>query len=82
MDDPIIDLHSDDYFMGEALRQAFLQAPDAAARQPAFEHLQTRLFEYLPYIPLGQFDVATGWRKEVTGVLDAYTVTYWNIAKQ
>jgi len=22
MDDPIIDLHSDDYFMGEALRQA------------------------------------------------------------
>lgn len=67
---------------GEALRQVFLNAPDDAARQPAFERLQTRLFEYLPYIPLGQFDVATGWRKEVTGVLDAYTVTYWNIEKQ
>ena len=67
---------------GEALRQAFLQAPDDAARKVAFERLQTRLFQYLPYIPLGQFDVATGWRKEVTGVLDAYTVAYWNIEKQ
>jgi peptide/nickel transport system substrate-binding protein len=67
---------------GEALRQAFLQAPDDAGRKGAFERLQTRLFEYLPYIPLGQFDVATGWRKEVTGVLNAYTVTYWNIEKQ
>jgi peptide/nickel transport system substrate-binding protein len=56
---------------GEALRQAFLQAPDDAARKAAFERPRVRLFQYLPYIPLGQFDVATGWRKEVTGVLDA-----------
>jgi peptide/nickel transport system substrate-binding protein len=67
---------------GEALRQAFLRAPDDDARKAAFERLQTRLWQYLPYIPLGQFDVATGWRKGVTGVLDAYTVAYWNIEKQ
>ncbi len=34
----------------------------------------TRLFQYLPYIPLGQFDVGTGWRGNVSGVLNAYTV--------
>jgi peptide/nickel transport system substrate-binding protein len=67
---------------GEALRQAFLQAPDDVARKAAFERFQTRLWQYLPYIPLGQFDVATGWRKGITGVLDAYTVAYWNIEKQ
>jgi peptide/nickel transport system substrate-binding protein len=67
---------------GEALRQAFLQAPDDDARKAAFERLQTRLWQYLPYIPLGQFEVVTGWRKGITGVLDAYTVAYWNIEKQ
>jgi peptide/nickel transport system substrate-binding protein len=67
---------------GEALRQVFLQTPDDAARKVAFERLQTRLWEYLPYIPVGQFEVVTGWRKEVTGVLSAYTIAYWNIEKQ
>jgi len=67
---------------GETLRQAFLRAPDDIARKAAFERLQVRLFQYLPYIPLGQFEVATGWRKNVTGVLDAYTVAYWNIQKE
>jgi peptide/nickel transport system substrate-binding protein len=67
---------------GEALRQAFLEAPDDASRKTAFEAFQKRLWQYLPYIPVGQFDVVTGWRKNVTGVLDAYFVTYWNIDKE
>jgi peptide/nickel transport system substrate-binding protein len=67
---------------GEALRQAFLEAPDDAARKVAFAAFQKRLWEFLPYIPVGQFDVATGWRKAVTGVLNAYIVAYWNIDKE
>jgi peptide/nickel transport system substrate-binding protein len=66
---------------GEALRQTFLQAPDDETAKASFARLQVRLFQYLPYIPLGQFDVATGWRKNITGVLNAYTVAYWNIEK-
>lgn len=67
---------------GEALRQAFLEAPDDASRKAAFVAFQKRLWQFLPYIPLGQFDVATGWRKDVTGVLNAYIVAYWNIDKK
>jgi peptide/nickel transport system substrate-binding protein len=67
---------------GEALRQAFLEAPDDASRKAAFAAFQKRLWEYLPYIPLGQFDVVAGWGKQVSGVLNAYITTYWNIAKE
>ncbi len=67
---------------GEALRQAFLEAPDDASRKVAFEAFQKRLWEFLPYIPLGQFDVATAWGKDVTGVLNAYIIAYWNIDKK
>ncbi len=49
---------------GEALRQAFLEAPDDASRKVAFAAFQKRLWEFLPYIPLGQFDVVTGWGEE------------------
>ncbi|HUB43853.1 MAG TPA: ABC transporter substrate-binding protein [Acetobacteraceae bacterium] len=66
---------------GEALRQAFLDAPDDAARQAAFVAFQQRLWQFLPYIPLGQFDVDVGWRKQITGVLNAYITAYWNIDK-
>jgi len=66
---------------GEALRQAFLDAPDDASRQAAFVAFQKRLWEFLPYIPLGQFDVVAGWGKNVSGVLNAYITTYWNIDK-
>ena len=67
---------------GEALRQAFLEAPDDASRKVAFEAFQRRLWEFLPYIPVGQFDVVTGWGKNVSGVLNAYIVAYWNIEKK
>jgi len=67
---------------GEALRQAFLEAPDDASRKAAFTAFQKRLWEFLPYIPLGQFDVVTGWGKNISGVLNAYIVAYWNIEKQ
>jgi peptide/nickel transport system substrate-binding protein len=67
---------------GEALRQTFLAAPDDAARKVAFDAFQQRLWAFLPYIPVGQFDVVNAWRGDVSGVLDAYFVTYWNIEKK
>jgi peptide/nickel transport system substrate-binding protein len=67
---------------GEALRQAFLAAPDEAARRAAFETFQRRAWEYLPYVPAGQFDVFSAYRSNVEGVLDAYFLAYWNIEKR
>ena len=65
---------------GEALRQAFLAAPDDAARKTAFSALQTRLWEFIPYVPAGQFDQLNGYRSNVSGVLDSCFLAYWNIA--
>ncbi|HEY2133426.1 MAG TPA: ABC transporter substrate-binding protein [Acetobacteraceae bacterium] len=66
---------------GETLRQKVLSAPDAAARTAAFATFQKRLWDFLPYIPAGQFDVANAYRKNIDGVLDSYVIAYWNISK-
>lgn len=64
---------------GEALRQQFLVARDEPARKAAFEALEKRAWQFLPYIPAGQFDVLNAYRGNVTGVLDSYYLAYWNI---
>jgi peptide/nickel transport system substrate-binding protein len=66
---------------GEALRQKFLVAPDEAARKAAFEALEKQAWQFLPYIPAGQFDVLNAYRSNVAGVLDSYYLAYWNIEK-
>jgi peptide/nickel transport system substrate-binding protein len=66
---------------GEALRQKVLTAPDDAARKAAFDTLQRHLWEFIPYVPEGQFDVASAYRQDLTGVLAAYVQPYWNIEK-
>jgi len=66
---------------GEALRQKVLTAPDDKSRKEAFEVFQRHLWEFIPYVPEGQFDVASAYRKDLTGVLAAYVQPYWNIAK-
>lgn len=67
---------------GEALRQAFLEAPDDGARRAAFEKLQARAWQFLPYIPAGQFDVVNAYRSNISGVLNSYVLAYWNIEKR
>jgi peptide/nickel transport system substrate-binding protein len=67
--------------VGEALRQKFLVAPDEAARKAAFHAVEKRAWEFLPYIPAGQFDVANAFRSNISGVLNAPYLTYWNVEK-
>jgi len=43
--------------------------------------MHRRLWESLPYVPLGQFRQPFLWRSNITGVVKANTVVYWNIAK-
>jgi len=67
---------------GEQLRQAFFAAPNADARRAAFEAFQRRAWDFIPYIPAGQFDVFSAYRPNVTGILDAAFIAYWNIEKR
>ena len=67
---------------GERLRQAFFAAPDDAARGSAYVAFHRRMWEFLPYIPTGQFDVTSAFRRGVEGMLDAPFIAYWNIEKR
>jgi peptide/nickel transport system substrate-binding protein len=66
---------------GEAMRQAVLAAPDEAERKAAFETFQTHLWQFIPYVPGGQFDINNAYRSNISGVLDGYVISYWNISK-
>ena len=53
-----------------------------SSRRASFEALQRRAWEFVPYIPAGQFDVFSAYRPNVTGILDAAFIAYWNIEKR
>ncbi len=65
----------------EKLRDAFLRAPDDAARKAALDPLHKRLQEVQPIALLGQFDPPFVWRKNVTGVVKGSVLVFWNISK-
>ncbi|POR46269.1 ABC transporter substrate-binding protein [Bosea psychrotolerans] len=65
----------------ERLRGAVVDAPDDASRKLAIEILHRRLAEVQPYRVLGQFDQPYARRSNVTGVLNAPVMLFWNIEK-
>jgi peptide/nickel transport system substrate-binding protein len=52
----------------EALRDAWFDAPDAAAQRTIGRQIQAQLFEDVPYIPLGQYYVDSALRKDLVDV--------------
>ena len=62
----------------EHLRDAWFAAPDLAAQQAIARQLQHRVFETVPFVPLGQYFQPTAYRKTVKGVLDGFA-TFWNV---
>jgi peptide/nickel transport system substrate-binding protein len=66
---------------GEDLRHAVLAAPDDAARKAAFETFQKHLWQFIPYVPAGQFDQQNAYGRNISGVLGGYVISYWNIEK-
>jgi len=66
----------------ERLRTAVVDAPDDAARRVATETLHRRLAEVQPYRVLGQFDQPYARRSNISGVLDAPVMLFWNIEKK
>ena len=66
----------------EKLRGAFVDAPDDASRKIALEALHKRLAEVQPYRVLGQFDQPYARRSNVSGVLAAPVMLFWNVEKK
>jgi peptide/nickel transport system substrate-binding protein len=65
----------------EDMRMRYVREPDAAKRQELLVAMHKRLWEVVPYVPLGQFKQPFLWRSNVTGVLKTNTLVYWNIEK-
>jgi peptide/nickel transport system substrate-binding protein len=64
------------------LRDAFLVAGNDQERAEANRRFQERLWQFLPYIPVGQFDQVNAYRRNLEGVLDSNLIAYWNIEKR
>ncbi|HUA51179.1 MAG TPA: ABC transporter substrate-binding protein [Candidatus Sulfotelmatobacter sp.] len=65
----------------DALERAYVRAPDAAAQRAALEALHRRLWQVVPFVPVGQYAQPLAWRNNVTGLLTATVNVYWNIEK-
>lgn len=65
----------------EDMRIRYIREPDATKQRALLEQMHARLWESLPYVPLGQFKQPFLWRSNVTGVLKTNTLVYWNIEK-
>jgi peptide/nickel transport system substrate-binding protein len=66
----------------EALRASWFSATDDAQRRDLAHQIQQRAFEFVPYIPSGQYVVRRGFRKDLAGVIDAPIPYLWNIEKR
>ena len=65
----------------EDMRMQYIRETNPTKQSALLEAMHRRLWELLPYVPLGQFRQPFLWRSNVNGVVKANTVVYWNIAK-
>ena len=67
----------------ERLRDAVCaRRPMRRAGGPSPIAVQQRAAEYPTHVPLGQFTTPTAVRKNVTGLLTAPAVVFWNVEKK
>jgi len=65
----------------EKLRQQFVRETDPARQKQIAETLHKRLWEVIPYVPIGQYDLPAIHRSNVSGILRGGMIVWWNIDK-
>lgn len=67
----------------EAEKQAreWLLAQSQPERDAAADAFQKRAFENVPFVPIGQFQIRTAYRKNLTGLIEATGAYFWNIRR-
>jgi peptide/nickel transport system substrate-binding protein len=66
----------------EELREAWFNAKDPAESKQAAEAVQRRAFEFVPFVPTGQFILPTAFRSNISGVIIAPVSFLWNVEKK
>jgi peptide/nickel transport system substrate-binding protein len=65
----------------EALLAEWLKATDDEARKDIAAKIQQHAFEVVPYVPTGQFEAKTAFRKNIKGYSSAPALFMWNVEK-
>lgn len=65
----------------EELTQAWLDAPDEAGRKKVAAEIQEENFKQVPTIPLGQFQIPTAYRTDLTGRVAANGPLFWGVKR-
>jgi peptide/nickel transport system substrate-binding protein len=65
----------------EKLRDEWFQQPSLAGQQKVAEEIQRVAYDFVPYIPTGQFITPTVYRKNLSGIIPAPVVFLWNVEK-
>jgi len=66
----------------EALREEWFQAQDLATQQKLASEIQVAAYDFVPYVPTGQFLIPTAYRKNLDGIIIAPVVFLWNVDKK
>ncbi|MET0677716.1 MAG: ABC transporter substrate-binding protein [Bradyrhizobium sp.] len=67
----------------EELRDKFARSSSPDEQKKIAAELQKHAYEQVIYIPLGQYTIPSGWRKELSGIVDGpATPVFWNIDKK
>ena len=63
------------------MRNAWMDSNDAAVRKRLDAEIQSRAFETVPFIPLGQYLPPSAWRSGLSGLLKGAVPVFWNVQK-
>ncbi|MDB5548040.1 MAG: extracellular solute-binding protein family 5 [Tardiphaga sp.] len=67
----------------EELRDKFARATTDDEKKKLAADIQARAFDQVAYIPLGQYEIPSVWRKTITGILPGpATPVFWNVEKK
>ena len=66
----------------ENLRNEWFQATEDAKRRELADKIQARAFDFVTFIPTGQYRARSAYRKDLAGRLDAPIPLLWNIEKR
>jgi peptide/nickel transport system substrate-binding protein len=68
--------------MVEKLRDEWFKAPDLASQKRLAAEVQKAAYDYVSYVPTGQFLIPTAYRKNIEGIIVAPVAFLWNVAKK
>jgi peptide/nickel transport system substrate-binding protein len=65
----------------EMLRDQWMDSADEAEQKRFAAEIQAEAFNFVPFIPLGQYFPPSAWRNNLSGILKGATPVFWNVEK-